>query len=85
MCGGGGRGGENCLDFGDRDLIFKATSAISIIKFRRLVRIASCLHSVVCTNGCILTKLAQIYNWDGGKKWLDFGDLDLIFNITPAL
>ena len=32
-----------------------------------------------------LTKLAQIHNWDWGKKWLDFGDLDLIFKVTPEL
>ena len=32
-----------------------------------------------------LTKLAQTHYWEGGKKWLDFGDTDLIFKITPAL
>ena len=26
-----------------------------------------------------------VHHCDGGKKWLDFGDLDLIFKITPAL
>ena len=24
-------------------------------------------------------------HWDMGKKWLDFGDLDLIFKVTPTL
>ena len=37
------------------------------------------------TNGWILTKLAQTHYWEGRKKWLDFGDLDLIFKVTPAL
>ena len=47
-----------------------------------LVRIplASCLHSISWTNGWILT-----HYWGRGKKWLDFGDLDLIFKVTPAL
>ena len=31
------------------------------------------------------TSLAQILQWDWGKKWLDFGDLDLIFKDTLAL
>ena len=43
--------------------------------------------SLVCTliswiNRWNLTKLAQIHHWDGGKKWLDFGDLDPIFKVT---
>ena len=37
------------------------------------------------TNGWILTKLAYTHYWEGGKKWLDFGDLDLIFKVTLAL
>ena len=37
------------------------------------------------TNWWILTKLAQAHYWDERKKWLDFGDLDLIFKDTPAL
>ena len=48
--------------------------------------------SLVCTliswmNRWNLTELAQIHHWDGGKgkKWLDFGDLDLIFKVTPTL
>ena len=46
--------------------------------------------SLVCTlilwiNKWNLTKLAQILHWDGGKKWLDFSDLDLIFKVTVAL
>ena len=24
-------------------------------------------------------------SWDEGKKWLDFGDIDLIFKVVPAL
>ena len=27
----------------------------------------------------------QIHHCDGGKKWLAFGDLDLIFKVTPVL
>ena len=49
------------------------------------VRVASCLHFIFWTSGWILTKLTQTHYWDGGKKWLDFGDLDLIFKVTPAL
>ena len=30
------------------------------------------------------TKLAQIHHWDWEKKWLDFGDLDLIYKVTSA-
>ena len=47
--------------------------------------VASCLHSISWTSGWILTKCAQTHYWDGGKKRLDFGDLDLIFKVTPAL
>ena len=35
--------------------------------------------SIFCSNGKILTKLALIHHWNDFKKWLDFGDLDLIF------
>ena len=49
------------------------------------VRVAHYLHSISWTKGWILTKLAQIRYCEGGKKWLDFGDLDRIFNVTPAL
>ena len=48
------------------------------------VRLASCLHSISWTNKWILTKLAKTYYLEGGN-WLDFGDLDLIFKVTPAL
>ena len=45
--------------------------------------------SVVCTiswfNRWNWTKLAQIYHWDWRKKWLDFGDLYLVFKVTLAL
>ena len=33
-------------------------------------------HFLVCTIS---------HYWEGGKKWLDFGDLDLIFKVTPGL
>ena len=49
------------------------------------VCIASCLHSISWTNGRILTKLAQTHYWEAGKNLLDFGDLDLIFEVTSAL
>ena len=29
--------------------------------------------------------LTQTHYWEGRRKWLDFGDLDLIFKVTPAL
>ena len=48
------------------------------------VGIAHCLHSISWTNKWILTKLTQTHYWEGGKKWLDFGDLNLIFKVTPA-
>ena len=44
-----------------------------------------CVHSVSWINRWNLTKLAQVLHWDGGKKWLDFSDLDLIFKATLAL
>ena len=40
------------------------------------------MHNISLTNGWNLTELAQIHHKDGAKKWLDFGDLDLIFKIT---
>ena len=49
------------------------------------VGVASRLHSISWTNRWILTKFAQTHYWEGVKKWLDFGDLDLIFKVTPAL
>ena len=47
----------------------------------------SCIHDKVIihyilTNVWNLTKLAQIHHQDEGKKWLDFGYLDLIFKVT---
>ena len=56
-----------------------------------MVRILSTsMLLLVCTqapepNEWILTKLAQTHYWEGGKKWLDFGDLELIFRVTLAL
>ena len=44
-----------------------------------------CMHSILWINWWILTKLTQKHHWDMEKKWLDFGDLDLIFKVTPAL
>ena len=44
-----------------------------------------CVQSTSWINGWNLTKLAQIHHWDGGKKWLDFDDLYLVFKVTPAL
>ena len=44
-----------------------------------------CMHSISWINRWNLTKLAQLHHWDGGMKWSDFGDLDLIFKVTPAL
>ena len=38
-----------------------------------------CMHTISWINRWNLTKVAQILHWDGGKKWLDFSDLDLIF------
>ena len=40
------------------------------------------MHTISLTNGWNLTKLAQTHHQDGVKKWLDFGDLDLIFKVT---
>ena len=31
----------------------------------------------------VLTILTQTHYWDGDKKWLDFGELDLIFKFWP--
>ena len=36
-------------------------------------------------NGQILAKLTQVYHWEGGKCWLEFGDLDPIFKVTGGL
>ena len=49
------------------------------------VLVVHCLHSDSWTNRWSLTKLAQTQYWEGGKKWLDFGDTDLIFKVIPAL
>ena len=43
-----------------------------------------CVYSISWINRWNLTKLAQIHNWNWGKKWLDFDDLYLIFKVTPA-
>ena len=45
----------------------------------------SLLSTLSWTNGWILTKLAQTHYWEREKQWLYFGDLDLIFKVTPAL
>ena len=49
------------------------------------IGVAHCLHSIYWTNRWILTKLAQTHYWKKGKKWIDFGDLYLIFKVTPTL
>ena len=36
-------------------------------------------------NRRILIKVAHKHQWDMDKKWLDFGEVDLIFKDTPAL
>ena len=43
------------------------------------------LHPISRMNGCILTKLVQLYCWDRDKNWIDFGDLDPIFKVTQGL
>ena len=70
------------LDFGDFYPVFKVTPAFWNSNFGR--------KKLVCTltswiNIWNLTKQAQILQWDGGKKWLDFSDLDLIFKVTLAM
>ena len=49
------------------------------------ILVVHCLHSVSGTNWWGLTKLAQTHYWEGGKKSLDFGDINLIFKVIPAL
>ena len=63
---------------------------MTLILFSRSLHYKDCksepyVHSTSWINRWNLTKLAQIHHCDGGKKWLDFGDLDLIFKVTPAL
>ena len=57
-----------------------------------LFLVCICLHLHRCQHSSnlwtfkwILTKLALILMWDRWKKWLDFGDLDLIFKITRVI
>ena len=52
-----------------------------------LVRIlvGHCLHSISWTNQWSSTKLAHTHYWERGNKSLDFGDIDLIFKVIPAL
>ena len=49
------------------------------------VLVVHCLHSISWTNWWSSTKLAQTHYLERGKKWLDFGDTDLIFKVIPAL
>ena len=44
-----------------------------------------CVHPLSWIIRWNLFKLAEILHWDEGKKWLDFGDLDLIFKVTLTL
>ena len=71
---------KNWLDFGDLDPIFKVTG-----EFRLLVNGLSCMHPITWRNGWILTKLVHLYSNDMEKNWLDFGDLDPIFEVTHGL
>ena len=72
-------GGKKWLDFGDLNLIFKVTTLYKYSKSE------PCVHTISWINRWNLTKLAQIHHWNWGKKWLDFGDLYLVFKVTPAL
>ena len=40
------------------------------------------MRNISLANGWNLTELAQIYHKNWAKKWLDFGDLDLISKVT---
>ena len=40
------------------------------------------VHIISLANRLISTKLIQIHYYDEGKKWFDFGDRDLIVNVT---
>ena len=70
------------LDFGGIDLIFKVTTLWILTKVSLVNAVKNCVHIISLANGCNLTKLAQIHHHYGGKKSLDFGDLDLSFKVT---
>ena len=65
--------GEKSLDFGDIDLIFKATPALWIPNFDQKSLSAPYLFNQIWW---ILAKLYVLYHWDSQKILLDFGDLD---------
>ena len=53
------------------------TQKVSLVNTEKV-----CVHTISLINGWNLTKLAQVHHKDVGKKWLDLGDLDLIFKVT---
>ena len=56
----------------------------NIVLVRNPSALASWLFIVYLLNQLVEFD-AQTHYWEGGKKWLDFGDTDLIFKVTPAL
>ena len=42
------------------------------------------LHNIFSTSGWILTKFAWIYNLDITNTCIDFGDLELIYNVSKT-
>ena len=67
------------------DLILLALTLFSRSLHYKYSISESCVDSISWINRWNWIKLAQIYHWDWGKKWLDFGDLYLVFKVTPAL
>ena len=67
------------LCFGDLHLIFKVTPG-QLAKFMPKVAF---MHNILCTCWQILARFACIYC--DMKRWIGFGDIDLIFKVTPAL
>ena len=69
-------------DFGDLHLTFKVKPAIWNTNFDKK---KAGVHTFSLAIGWNPTELVQIHHVYKGKKWLDFGDLDIIFKVTPAL
>ena len=66
--------------------VTKPLQVTSITSFRYLVpQTEGEGRNISWTNWWSLTKLAQTHYWEGGKKWLDFGYIGLIFKVIPAL
>ena len=61
---------------------FQGHYAINTQKSEPFNAVKICVHHISLTNGWNLTELAQIHHKNGAMKWLDFGDLDLIFKVT---